>query len=372
MKTKLWLLSFVPVLLLLPTAVLAQDAHAATAMPAVQSVSASLATMPDADVLIYVSPQRILNEAAPRLMPAKELSEMRSMFADMKQAVGVDPSAVDYLVIALRFHKPAADLSFVAPDIMAVAGGDFNADSLFSLAQLTLQSKVRLEKHGSKTIALMKIDPIAAQAEKTPMLKSLSEIGAVPLSANSLAIGNLPYLKSAIEAAEGAGRINPATLESLMRDPNALIAASGTPLASVAKAFGLSGTEATARESRCETPFGNFYAAVSMSFKPDEYEKYLPGFVTTLIDIRPAALLQSFALFEGALAAWLISGRATAFAGGIAAITMLLIIGFNLREFDELFRNVAIASGAAALAIHPSPKRGRDAKWKKAQYQRLG
>jgi len=146
-----------------------------------------------------------------------------------------------------------------------VAGGDFSADSLFSLAQLTFQNKVRLEKHGSKTIALMKIDPIAAQAEKTPMLKSLAEMGAVPLSANSLAIGNLPYLKSAIEAAEGAGRINPATLESLLRDPNALIAASGTPLASVAKAFGLAGTEATARESRCDTPFGNFYGAVSMS-----------------------------------------------------------------------------------------------------------
>src|SRR5688572_7645869 len=224
--------------------------------PAMQSVSASLASLPDADVLIYVSPQRILNDAAPRLIPPAEVTKMRSGFAEMKKALGVDPSAVEYLVIALRFHKPAADLSFVAPDIMAVAGGDFSADSLFSLAQLTFQNKVRLEKHGSKTIALMKIDPIAAQAEKTPMLKSLAEMGAVPLSANSLAIGNLPYLKSAIEAAEGAGRINPATLESLLRDPNALIAASGTPLASVAKAFGLAGTEATARDRSEERRVG--------------------------------------------------------------------------------------------------------------------
>lgn len=266
MKTKLWLLSFVTGLLLLPTAALAQDARASLlTRPATQAVSASLANLPDADVLIYVSPQRILNDAAPRLMPAKDLMELRSAFADIKKAVGVDPSAVEYLVIALRFHKPAADLSFVAPDIMAVAGGDFSAESLFSVAQLTLQNKVRVENHGSKTIALMTIDPIAAQAEKTPMLKSLSELGAVPLSANVLAIGNLPYLKSAIDAAEGTGRINPATLESLMRDPNALIAASGAPLASLAKAFGLSGTEATARASSCDTEFGNFYAAISMS-----------------------------------------------------------------------------------------------------------
>jgi hypothetical protein len=230
-----------------------------------QDPRASLASLPDADVLIYVSPQRILNDAAPKIMPATEITKMRASFADMKKGVGVDPSSIDFLVIAMRYHKPAGDLSFVAPDIMAVASGDFSSESLVSMAQLMLQDKVRMEKHGSKTIALMTIDEIAAQAAKNPMLKSLSVIGAVALSPNSIAIGNLPYLKSAVEAAEGTGRINPATLESLLRDPNALAAASGAPIASFAKAFGLFGTETTPRESRCDTPFGNFYAALTMS-----------------------------------------------------------------------------------------------------------
>ena len=245
-------LSLLTILLLMPVAALAQDART------------SLANLPDADVLIYVSPQKILNDAAPRLMPPAELAKMRASFADMKKDVGFDPSNVQYLVIALRFNKPAGDLSFVAPDILAVVGGDFNANALFSLAELTLQNRVRTEKHGSKTIALMKVDPIAGQAEKMPMLKSLSEIGGVVLNDNTLAIGNLPYLKSAVEAAEGTGRINIATLDSLMRDPNALIAASGAPLASFAKAIGLFGTETTPRDSRCDTAFGNFYAAVTM------------------------------------------------------------------------------------------------------------
>ena len=250
--SKLRLLALVTILFV-PVVALAQDPRA------------SLASLPDADVLIYVSPQRVLNDAAPRIMPATEITKMRAGFADMKKGMGVDPSSVDYLVIALRFHKPAGDLSFVAPDIMAVAGGDFSADSLVSMAQLMLQEKVRIEKHGSRTIALMTVDEIAAQSVKNPMLKSLSEIGAVALSPNSIAIGNLPYLKSAIEAADGTGRINAATLESLLRDPNALAAASGAPLASFAKAFGLFGTETTPRESRCDTPFGNFYAALTMS-----------------------------------------------------------------------------------------------------------
>ena len=255
MQTKisaLRFLSLLTILLLMPVVALAQDARA------------SLANLPDADVLIYVSPQKILNDAAPRFVPPADLAKMRSTFADMKKDVGFDPSNVQYLVIALRFNKPAGDLSFVAPDVLAVVGGDFNANALFSLAELTLQNRTRTEKHGSKTIALMRVDPIAAQAEKMPMLKSLSEIGGVVLNDNTLAIGNLPYLKSAVEAAEGTGRINAATLDSLMRDPNALIAASGAPLASFAKAIGLFGTETTPRDSRCDTPFGNFYAAVTM------------------------------------------------------------------------------------------------------------
>ena len=252
MKRKLLLLTAVAVLALAPKAF-------------AQNPQAALATLPEADALIYVSPQRILNEAAPRVMDPAELAKARAGFADMKKSAGVDPSSIEYLVIAVRFHKPAADLSFVAPDVMAVVGGDFSSDSLMTLAQLYLQEKVRVEKYGSKSIALMKVDPIAAQAEKTPILKPYTEIGAVPLSANSVAIGNLGYLKSAIDAADGNGRISAATLESLLREPNALIAASGAPLASLAKSIGLMGLDNTSRESRCDTPFGNFYAAVTMT-----------------------------------------------------------------------------------------------------------
>src|SRR5215216_2479589 len=232
-----------------------------------QNPQVALASLPEADALIYVSPQRILNEAAPRVVDPVELTKIRSTFADLKKSAGIEPSSVEYLVIAVRFNKPASDLSFVAPDIMAVIGGDFSSDSLMTLGQLYLQDKVRVEQYGSKSITLMKVDTIAAEAEKNPILKPFTEIGVVPLTANSLAFGNLRYLKSAIDAANGNGRISAASLESLLRDPNALIAASGAPLASFAKSFGLMGLENTTRESRCDTPFGNFYAALTMTGK---------------------------------------------------------------------------------------------------------
>src|SRR6185503_4490456 len=137
----------------------------------------------DADVIVYVSPQRILNEAVPKFMPATEVAKMRASFADLKNSVGIDPATIEYLVIAARFHKPAGDLSFVATDVLAVAGGDFSADSLLTLAQLYMQSAGRMEKQGSKTIAVMKVPMLAEQAQKTPLLKSLVEMGVVALSA---------------------------------------------------------------------------------------------------------------------------------------------------------------------------------------------
>ena len=232
---------------------------------AVAQNSAALANLPEADVLIYVSPQRILNEAAPRVIQPAELTKMRSSFAELKKSIGIDPSAIEYLVIAVRFNKPAGDLSFVAPDLMAVMGGDFSSDSLLTLGQLYLQDKARVEKHGSKSITVVKVDPIAAQVDKMPILKPYSEVGIVPLTANSVAIGNLRYVNAAIDAAEGTGRINPATLQSLLRDPNVLLSASGAPLAAFTKSFGLMGLENTSRESRCDTQFGNFYAAITMT-----------------------------------------------------------------------------------------------------------
>lgn len=251
-SSKLLLLAAIAVLTLAPNVV-------------AQSGTAALAGLPEADALIYISPQRILNEAAPRVLSPADVTKMRATFSDLKKGVGVDPAALEYLVIAIRFHKPAGDLSFVAPDVMAVVGGDFSSDSLMTLGQLYLQERVRVEKYGSKSISVSKVDPIAAEAAKNPIFKPYVEIGAVPLSANSFAIGNLGYIKAAVDAADGTGRINPSTIESLMRDPNVLIAASGAPLAAFAKSIGLLGLETTARESRCDTNFGNFYAAVTMT-----------------------------------------------------------------------------------------------------------
>lgn len=229
-----------------------------------QAVINALATLPDADMLVYINPQRILNEVVPKVLTAKDVADMRKAFEEVKTNFNVDPTKVEFIVLAIRFKKPTGDLKFQPPEALVVSGGDFSAETLIGLARMASQGQMRDETYGTKTLGLMKIDPIAKEAEKNPFLRGFSEVGVVALSGSSVAAGTPAYLRAAIDAADGKGRISMDTLNSLVRDSNALISIAGRPLQSFAKSFGLLGTETTERANRCETRMGDFYAAVSM------------------------------------------------------------------------------------------------------------
>ncbi len=231
--------------------------------PAAQIVS-SLANLPEADTLIYVNPQRILNEVVPKFMPAKDVEGMRKGFEEVRKNAGVDPTKIDFIVIAARFKKPTADLNFQAPEFLAVASGDFSSDSLIVLARMASQGRLRDEKYGARTLGLMTIDPVAKMAETNPLLKSFTEVGIVALNANTIAVGTPGYLRAAIDAGDGKERISTETLNSLVRDPNALLSIAGAPWHAFAKSFGMLGTEANARAPRCDSKIGDFYIALTM------------------------------------------------------------------------------------------------------------
>jgi hypothetical protein len=232
--------------------------------PATQAVINSLSNLPEADTLIYINPQRILNEVVPKLLPAKDVENMRKGFEDVKKSAGFDPTKIDYFVIAVRFKKPTADLNFQPPELLVVSSGDFSAEALLGLARMASQGKLRDEKYGDKTMGLMTIDPIAKESEKNPFLKAFSEVGIVALNANTIATGTPGYLRAAIDASAGKDRISAESLNALVRDPNALVSFAGSPWHSFAKSFGMLGTETTPRAPRCESKMGDMYAALTM------------------------------------------------------------------------------------------------------------
>jgi hypothetical protein len=229
-----------------------------------QGVVSSLSNLPDADILFFINPQRILNEVVPKVLPPKDVEGMRKAFEMARQTAGVDPTKVEYIVLAVRVRKPTADLNFQPPEVMAVASGDFSSDALMVLARLASQGKLRDEKYGTKTLGLMTIDPIVKEAEKNPFLKAFTQVGIVTLSPTSIAVGSPNYLRAAVDASEGKDRISADTLNSLVRDPNVLVSIAGRPWNAFSKAFGMMGTEANARTPRCDTRLGDFYAALTM------------------------------------------------------------------------------------------------------------
>lgn len=247
---------------------LAASANSATLSPnsaRAQAIVSSLGNLPEADTLIYINPQRILNEVLPKFMSAKDLESMRKGFDQMKTMAGVDPAKLDYVVLAVRFKKPTGDLKFQPPEFMLVSSGGFNADSLIALARAaSSQWTIRDETYGDKTMGLVTIEPLAKESEKNPFLKSFTEMGMVSLNANTIATGTPAYLRSAIDAGAGKDRISPENLNLLVRDPNALISFAGRPWHSFAQSFGMLGTETTPRTPSCEPKLGDMYAALTM------------------------------------------------------------------------------------------------------------
>jgi hypothetical protein len=235
-----------------------------------QDAAAALASLPEADILVYLNPRRILNEAAPRVLPQKDLDNLQRGFAEMKTKAGIDPAAIDHVVLQVRFKKPADDLSFSLPEFMLVATGDFDGAAVLQLAREAAKGKLREETYGSKTLNVFPIDDVARQAEKTPILKSLSEIAIALVKGDTIVVGTTNYVKAAIDAAEGKNRINAELLNSALRDPGALISTAGSPWTAFAKTFALLGTQSHPRPPKCDTKLGDFYGAITMdaqSFK---------------------------------------------------------------------------------------------------------
>lgn len=230
-----------------------------------QAIVSSLANLPEADMLVYINPQRIVNEVVPKFMPPPDVEKMRTGFEEMNKMAGVHPGKLDYVVIAIRFKKPTADLQFQPPEFMVVSSGDFSADSLIALARsVSSKWKIRDEMYGDKTLGLVTIEPLAIESEKNPFLKSFTEMGIVSLNSNTIATGSPAYLRSAIDAGAGKDRIGPENLNLLVRDPNALISFGGRPWHSFAQSFGMLGTDTTPRTPRCESKLGDMYAALTM------------------------------------------------------------------------------------------------------------
>src|SRR2546427_12750338 len=68
-----------------------------------QAIVSSLSNLPDADELIYISPHRVLTEAAARVLPDADLAKLRANLSDGKKQTGIDPANIGFVVFQVRF-----------------------------------------------------------------------------------------------------------------------------------------------------------------------------------------------------------------------------------------------------------------------------
>jgi len=221
---------------LTPPALL-RAALAVLALAAVASAQAAfdartaLTGFPDSQAVLFVNARRITGEVLPRLLPKAEYDKM----IQQSRQVGFDVRDIDYIAAGIRFADPARPSGI--PEVLVVARGRFSPEALLTLARglaSTQNVQPREETHAGRTITVFEL-PSKGQGEgqgdgqapgegqgAKPSPMPFKEVAAVALDANTLVVGVPAYVRAAVEAANGQGRLKSSLLELAARDPQAL------------------------------------------------------------------------------------------------------------------------------------------------------
>ncbi len=111
---------------------------------------------------------------------------------------------------------------------------------------------------------------------------------------------------------------------------------------------------------RLGVAFAFLFPAINAVFDPYAWVGYFPGFVR---DLMPElVLLHLFGLLEVVIGVWILSGRKIFVPVVAASAILVLIILFNLGDFQVIFRDVPIVLMALSLAVmHRSRERAHPA-----------
>jgi hypothetical protein len=212
-----------PALLRATLAVLALAA-AASGQGLVDSRTA-LSSFPDSQAVLFVNARRITTEALPRLLPKADYDKL---IAQPRQ-FGFDVRDIDYIAVGARFADPSQPSGI--PEVLIVVRGRISADALLTAARFaaSMQNLTPTEEnyHG-KPIQVFDLTRLGGggagangEAPKPPPLP-FKEVAAVALDDNTLVIGIPAYVRAAVDASHGQGRLKPSLVELASRDPHAL------------------------------------------------------------------------------------------------------------------------------------------------------
>jgi hypothetical protein len=107
--------------------------------------------------------------------------------------------------------------------------------------------------------------------------------------------------------------------------------------------------------------FAFLYPAIDAWFNPFTWLGYVPSFAYILWPWSHLVFLHLFGAAEILLALWVLSGWKIGVPSALMGFLLLLIVVVNPNQFEVVFRDLAIAAAAFALALRHLPHRERSA-----------
>jgi hypothetical protein len=104
--------------------------------------------------------------------------------------------------------------------MLLVMRGSFNADAIVSLMKIGLKDKAHAETYGSKTLTVLKLTDLMPTGGPTARPV---DVALVALDGGTLMIGATAYVKAALDAGDGKGRIKSELVQLLAREPESLV-----------------------------------------------------------------------------------------------------------------------------------------------------
>jgi tetratricopeptide (TPR) repeat protein len=253
------------------------------------------------DALITLDVKRLINEALPHLIAGEQdMRELVIAINDLKTVRGLDPRAMQRLVMGLRYTNPAAGTSQRNFDTVGVAQSS-EAGQLPTLVHSMGPGKFREQHYGGKLLYIVQLDqtePTRASREVTTTDKT--EWAVVALDANTLIFGDSAYVRSSIDLNSGKGtNVSPELVAAVKRSPKALLSAAGLlPDSLMTAAQPLVSGEM----SRTLSSLKSFYASVEPT--PTGFDVLFSLYTTSPEQAKTLAeVLTAFKTLSGSLAA---------------------------------------------------------------------
>lgn len=189
------------------------------------AASGLMASLPQSDAVAQVKMKQLFNEAMPRILannPAR-LAQVNAEVEDFKTRTGLDARMFDQIALGVRFRFPGAGITRV--ETVALANGEFNPAAMVAAGRVAANGKYREEKYKGKTIHIFTLDQNVRVLGVFDF--RINELAAVPLDANTLALGDPTSVRSAIDVSRNSRRANAELIALASRDPNAVIGFGG-------------------------------------------------------------------------------------------------------------------------------------------------